>query len=143
MEFEIISDEIKPDTGKRGPLFTWPDECFDGQQRFVTPLQVKEMGYASLLGAQGSFRKQAEARRMRPVVVMVKTGHRKYPNGGLAIRALPGKPETKRCPSAGHEGPNPVPLDAFAKDRSTADGLSHRCRACISKARRERATTLP
>jgi len=39
----------------------------------------------------------------------------------------------KRCPRPNHEGPNPLPLDAFTKSRDRRDGLSSWCRACTNQ----------
>lgn len=36
----------------------------------------------------------------------------------------------KQCRRRTHEGPNPLPLDAFGKDRSRSDGLNRTCLAC-------------
>jgi hypothetical protein len=135
-EFEVISDVVK--RPGRGPLFTWPDEVFDGQQRLVTPLQVKEMGYAALASAQGSFRKAAEKRGLRAVCVMVDPG-RKYANGGLAIRAIvPAGLKLKECPCPEHDGPRLLVSNQFNKNQAQSDGLSAWCRDCQHRSNRRR-----
>jgi hypothetical protein len=42
----------------------------------------------------------------------------------------------KYCTHPGHEGPNPLPLSEFSKDRSRRDGLTYICRACESRRHR-------
>jgi hypothetical protein len=154
MRFEVIPDD-RPVIRHRDPIFTWPEECFDGRQRLVTPAQVTEMGYAAPGGADNSFRTAAARRGLRAMVVRV-LPCRAYPNGGLAVRALKPKqepaplppppemvvpppkparvprpvPEAKTCGCWDHPGGNPAPAAAFDPNRSRSDGLSAWCRDC-------------
>jgi hypothetical protein len=43
----------------------------------------------------------------------------------------------KLCPCPEHEGPNPLPVSAFGKDRSNRDGLKSWCKTCRTRAYRE------
>lgn len=48
--------------------------------------------------------------------------------------------QLKWCVCADHEGPNPLSVSEFGKDRSSRDGLSSRCKPCLNlAARRYRA----
>jgi hypothetical protein len=42
----------------------------------------------------------------------------------------------KLCPSPEHEGPNPLPVTGFTRNRAYRDGLHYRCRACDNRAAR-------
>lgn len=134
MEFEIIPEheQFQPRAGASG--YTWPDEVFDGQQRLVTPTQIKEMGYQHPESAGVSFRKAAQTRNLRAMVVTVQPG-RKYPNGGIAIRTLPLKNPLKHCPNPLHVGLNPLPLTGFYKNRGKPGGVEAWCKNCSNAER--------
>ena len=40
----------------------------------------------------------------------------------------------KRCACPEHEGPNPLPVSEFSKDRSASDDLTSRCKTCRNRA---------
>jgi len=42
----------------------------------------------------------------------------------------------KRCPCAGHQGPNPVPLSGFYRSSSARDGHQSWCKPCMNRANR-------
>jgi hypothetical protein len=133
MEFEIIRDRVtRPLPFAREPLFTWPDECFDGQQRLITPAQVKEMGYASLSSTASAFTRQARAHGRKGSTIKLPPGAR-FPAGGLAVTArtaAPGTITVKRCENPDHAGPNPLPVTAFATDKRTTTGRTRWCKVC-------------
>lgn len=57
---------------------------------------------------------------------------------GLACRIDHANSGLKRCTCPEHEGPNPLPLDAFGKDSHQRDGLHTLCRTCTNQRQRQR-----
>jgi hypothetical protein len=88
MEFTIITDPVRS-RGHHGPLYDWPPECFDGQQRLVEPAQWKAMGYGTAKSAESGYRKQAKDRGLKAQVVQLKPSDR-FPDGGMAVSARAG-----------------------------------------------------
>jgi hypothetical protein len=85
MEFEIITDPVRS-RGHHGPVYAWPDETFDGQQRLITEAQWKKMGYGSAKSADSGYRVQARGRGLKAHVLVLKPSDR-FPDGGLAVSA--------------------------------------------------------
>jgi hypothetical protein len=57
---------------------------------------------------------------------------------GAACRINHADDDLKRCLCPEHEGPNPLPREAFSKHRSKSDSLESRCRACRARYARDR-----
>lgn len=48
----------------------------------------------------------------------------------------------KRCPCAGHEGPNPVPASGFYRNIRSPDGLHFWCRTCVDRVMSRRTAAI-